>query len=61
MARMNVFIHNMEAEIGLSDTMNRPAFLNRSRNDYNLSPSRDVAADSAEDVLPVEEPLMLLV
>jgi type I restriction enzyme M protein len=27
MARMNVFIHDMEAEIALRDTMNRPAFL----------------------------------
>ncbi|PWH20693.1 MAG: DNA methyltransferase [Ardenticatenia bacterium] len=26
-ARMNVFIHEMEAEIALADTMNRPAFL----------------------------------
>jgi type I restriction enzyme M protein len=28
MARMNAFIHDMEAEIRLGDTMNRPAFLN---------------------------------
>jgi len=28
MARMNSFIHDMEADIGLGDTMNRPAFLN---------------------------------
>ncbi|MBI4759152.1 MAG: N-6 DNA methylase, partial [Chloroflexi bacterium] len=28
MARMNVFIHDMEAEIALGDTMSRPAFLN---------------------------------
>lgn len=27
MAKMNAFIHDMEAEIALSDTMNRPAFL----------------------------------
>jgi len=27
MARMNVFIHDMEANIALADTMNRPAFL----------------------------------
>jgi len=27
MAKMNVFIHDMEAEIALGDTMNRPAFL----------------------------------
>ncbi len=27
MARMNAFIHDMEAEIALGDTMNRPAFL----------------------------------
>jgi type I restriction enzyme M protein len=27
MARMNVFIHDMEAEIALGDTVNRPAFL----------------------------------
>ncbi|MGB9898550.1 N-6 DNA methylase [Thermanaerothrix sp.] len=27
-ARMNVFIHDMEAEIALGDTMSRPAFLN---------------------------------
>jgi type I restriction enzyme M protein len=26
MARMNAFIHDMEADIGLGDTMNRPAF-----------------------------------
>ena len=29
MARMNAFIYDMEAEIALGDTMNRPAFLNR--------------------------------
>jgi len=28
MAKMNVFIHDMEAEIALGDAMNRPAFLN---------------------------------
>ncbi|MCL0094648.1 type I restriction-modification system subunit M [Dehalococcoidales bacterium] len=28
MAKMNTFIHNMEAEIALRDTMTRPAFLN---------------------------------
>jgi len=28
MARMNTFIHDMEADIKLGDTMNRPAFLN---------------------------------
>lgn len=28
MAKMNSFIHDMEAEIALGDTMNRPAFLN---------------------------------
>ena len=28
MARMNVFIHDMEAEISLADTINRPVFLN---------------------------------
>jgi len=28
MAKMNVFIHRMEANIALGDTMNRPAFLN---------------------------------
>lgn len=28
MAKMNSFIHNMEADIALGDTMNRPAFLN---------------------------------
>ncbi len=28
MAKMNAFIHDMEAEIALGDTMNRPAFLN---------------------------------
>lgn len=28
MAKMNAFIHDMEAEIGLGDTMKRPAFLN---------------------------------
>ncbi len=28
MARMNVFIHDMEADIAVGDTMNRPAFLN---------------------------------
>lgn len=30
MAKMNVFIHDMEAEIALGDTMNRPAFLDKS-------------------------------
>lgn len=30
MAKMNVFIHKMEAEIALGDTMNRPAFLTSS-------------------------------
>jgi len=29
MARMNAFIHDMEAEIKLGDTMNRPAFTNQ--------------------------------
>lgn len=29
-AKMNVFIHDMEAEIALGDTMNRPAFLDKS-------------------------------
>jgi type I restriction enzyme M protein len=28
LARMNVFIHDMEADIALADTMNRPAFTN---------------------------------
>ena len=28
MARMNAFVHDMEAEVRLGDTMNRPAFLN---------------------------------
>lgn len=28
MAKMNVFIHDIDAEISLGDTMNRPAFLN---------------------------------
>lgn len=28
MAKMNAFVHDMEAEISLGDTMNRPAFLN---------------------------------
>ncbi|GAW92772.1 type I restriction-modification system subunit M [Calderihabitans maritimus] len=28
MAKMNVFLHDMNAEIALGDTMNRPAFLN---------------------------------
>jgi len=28
MAKMNAFIHDMEAQIALGDTMNRPAFLN---------------------------------
>ncbi len=28
MAKMNAFIHDMEATIGLGDTMNKPAFLN---------------------------------
>jgi type I restriction enzyme M protein len=28
MARMNAFIYDMEAEIGIGDTMNRPAFTN---------------------------------
>jgi type I restriction enzyme M protein len=30
MAKMNVFIHDMEAEIALGDSMNRPAFLDKS-------------------------------
>jgi len=29
MAKMNMFIHRMEANIALGDTMNRPAFLNK--------------------------------
>lgn len=29
MAKMNVFIHDMEAEIALGDSMNRPAFLDK--------------------------------
>jgi type I restriction enzyme M protein len=28
MARMNLFIHDMETQMALGDTMNRPAFRN---------------------------------
>jgi type I restriction enzyme M protein len=42
MARMNVFIHDMDAEIALGDTMNRPAFLNP---DGSLRPFDKVTAN----------------
>jgi len=42
MAKMNVFIHDMEAEIALGDTMARPAFLN---NDGSLKKFDRIAAN----------------
>jgi type I restriction enzyme M protein len=42
MARMNAFIHDMEANIALGDTMNKPAFLN---NDGSLKKYDKVTAN----------------
>jgi len=73
MAKMNAFIHDMDAEIALGDTMHRPAFTTpegrlqalitneeAARNDYSLSPSRYVASNEKEEVLPLEEAVVLL-
>jgi type I restriction enzyme M protein len=50
------YLHWREVE-GLSKVI---ATDEAARNDYNLSPSRYVATDSREDVLPLEEALVLL-
>jgi type I restriction enzyme M protein len=49
--------HEWQAEEGLSAVI---AAAEVARNDYNLSPSRYVAKDDGEEVLPLEEALVLL-
>ena len=49
--------HDWRAEEGLSAIITRE---DAARNDYNLSPSRYVAANSKEEVLPLEEAIVLL-
>jgi type I restriction enzyme M protein len=49
--------HAWRAEAGLSAIITREE---AARNDYNLSPSRYVATDDREEVLPLEEALVLL-
>jgi len=49
--------HAWRAEVGLSAIITREE---AARNDYNLSPSRYVATDDREEVLPLEEALVLL-
>lgn len=49
--------HGWRAEPGLSAIITREE---AARNDYNLSPSRYVAANGADEVLPLEEALVLL-
>jgi len=49
--------HAWEAEEGLSAVITKEE---AARNDYNLSPSRYVATDEQEEVLPLEEAIVLL-
>ena len=49
--------HSWEAEEGLSAIITKEE---AARNDYNLSPSRYVAVDEKEEVLPLEEAVVLL-
>jgi len=49
--------HAWQAEAGLSAIITRQE---AARNDYNLSPSRYVATNEQEEVLPLEEALVLL-
>jgi type I restriction enzyme M protein len=56
-ARVAEVYHAWRAEVGLSAIITREE---AARNDYNLSPSRYVATDDREEVLPLEEALVLL-
>ena len=49
--------HTWRAEAGLAAIVTKDEL---ARNDYNLSPSRYVATDGAEEVLPLEEAMVLL-
>lgn len=49
--------HDWHAEEGLSDIISKEE---AARNDYNLSPSRYVATNDKEEVLPLEEAMVLL-
>ena len=49
--------HTWRAEEGLSAIVTKDEL---ARNDYNLSPSRYVATDGAEEVLPLEEAMVLV-
>ncbi|MGC8746782.1 MAG: DNA polymerase, partial [Candidatus Saccharicenans sp.] len=49
--------HNWQAEEGLSAIITNEE---AARNDYNLSPSRYVASNDKEEVLPLEEAVVLL-
>ncbi len=49
--------HDWKAEEGLSEVISKEK---AARNDYNLSPSRYVAINDVEEVLPLEEAVVLL-
>jgi type I restriction enzyme M protein len=55
--RLARLYHDWAAEEGLSAIITNEE---AARNDYNLSPSRYVAQNSADDVLPLEEAVVLL-
>ncbi len=55
--RIAQLYHAWQAEEGLSATITT---VDAARNDYNLSPSRYVASNDKEDVLPLEEAVVLL-
>ncbi len=56
-ARIAVLYHEWRAEQGLSAVITREE---AARNDYNLSPSRYVASNDREEVLPLEEAVVRL-
>jgi type I restriction enzyme M protein len=56
-ARVAGVYHGWAAENGLSAVI---TLREAARNDYNLSPSRYVAADQKEEILPLEEAVVLL-
>jgi len=55
--RIAAAYHDWSAEDGLSAIITKEE---AARNDYNLSPSRYVASNDKEDVLPLEEAMVLL-
>lgn len=56
-ARIATLYHDWQAEDGLSAIITTEE---AARNDFNLSPSRYVATNGAEEVLPLEEAVVLL-